>query len=67
MPSSRPYSGMSWDDLEAKINDVIAEFAREVVLVNEELKYRKVPSAVAFHQRVKRFHKFIVNGFYEEH
>ena len=37
------------------------------MLVDEELQYRTVPSAISLRQRVRRIRKFIVNGFYEEH
>ncbi len=65
MPSERPYSGMSWDDLERKINKVMHDFIQEVMVVDDELKYRHVPSAVALHQRVKRIRQFFINGAYE--
>jgi hypothetical protein len=67
MPSNRPYSGMSWDDLERKVNKVMTDFIQEVMVVDEELQHRTVPSAVALHQRVKRIRKFFINGAYEEH
>ena len=58
---------MSWDDLEKKINKVMTEFIQEVMLVDDELQYRTVPSARALHQRVKRIRKFFINGAYDEH
>jgi hypothetical protein len=67
MPSERPYSGMSWDDLARKINKVMIEFVQEVMLVDEELQYRHTPAAIALRQRVERIREFFVKVASEEH
>lgn len=65
MPSDRPYSGMSWDDLEDRIDKVMVEFVRELTAINEELQHRHTRSARALHERVKRLYDFFVRGGYD--
>jgi hypothetical protein len=64
MASDRPYSGMSWDDMEKRLNNAERELIREIVLIDTELQYRSVPSARALHQRVHRLKEFFVRGAY---
>jgi hypothetical protein len=54
MPSDRPYIGLSWDDMEERIDKIMADFIHELKLIDEELQHRRTPSARALHQRVRR-------------
>lgn len=65
MASDRPYSGMSWDDMEKRLDKAERELLRELTLINAELDHRSVPSARMLRQRVSRIMEFFVAGAYQ--
>ena len=67
MASERPYSGMSWDDMEKRLDNAERELLRELSLINAELEHRSVPSARMLRQRVNRTLGFFVAGSYQRH
>jgi hypothetical protein len=64
MPSDRPYSGMTWDDLEKRVQKVEHDFIRELVLISDELEHRTVPSARDLSVRLQRKLDFFARGGY---
>lgn len=66
MASERPYSGMSWDDMEKRLDKAERELLRELSLINAELEHRSVPSARMLRQRVTRILDFFVAGSYQK-